>query len=330
MRGLQGAWVGVWAAVLLGCTGAGPQPRPEEQGELPEPAQAELAHAGFVVQPERARVIDPATQPRLELRLREAKGGEGGEAGETGEAGEEELCPFVVEARQFPAISEDGATLVHASIFAGGNAGAVAERMQLSWLERETSRVDEVYDRSADQPWDPQWSGCAGSIAAARERVAALNASLAERSWRPLEALDAYYSEPGFAEAFESMTGNEDEAILGLAGGDRPIEVYYHNGVFIARVRGLKVLQKTPRPGWRGPNDEICSPTPNIAKVEFDRISAAALVRYNYSTGGCLCDDSEQVGRVELGPELRAAIEERSTAAFTAARLELDERSDRG
>lgn len=307
------AAVGVVLAV--GCTEGGPRPAPEQHGDLPEPAQVDQAHAGFVFQPDSARVIDPATQPRLELALRDP----------WPEYHEEptDVCAFVVEPRAFPAISEDGATLVHASIYDGGNAGNLAERMQLIWLDADQTRHDPIYNRNNDQPWDPNWSGCEGSIAAVRERVEAVNMALAERTWRPLERLDAFYSEPGFVVAFGSITGNEDAAIAGLAGGDRPIEVYYRNETFIARVRGIEVLQKTPRPDWRRPADEMCDSEPQIAGLDFDRASAVALVRYNYSTGGCMCDDSEHVGRLELAPALLEAIDQRSMAPFWAARASL-------
>jgi hypothetical protein len=110
--------------------------------------------------------------------------------------------------------------------------------------------------------------------------------------------------------------------LAGLRGADRPVEVYYHAEHFMARVRDLKVLQKTPRPKWRHSqyNNEFCGEQVLVSGIEFDRATGLAVVSYNFdSEGGCLCDDPGSFGRIELSAELLAEVEIRSTEKFMTA-----------
>src|SRR5690606_35193770 len=107
-----------------------------------------------------------------------------------------------------------------------------------------------------------------------------------------------------------------------LPGADRPVEVFYRNGHFIARVRGVRVLQSTPRPEWRQFDDEFCTTSAQIEMVYFDRPTRLALVHYNYSNGGCLCDDRHYPARIELSAELLAEAERRSLTRFVETHRE--------
>jgi hypothetical protein len=254
--------------------------------------------------------FDAAEQPRLELVARYVTPEHDG------------LCPYDVEYVNFPAIAQDGTTIVDVHAFIPGNADEVDATMELSWLDRDRTLVDTVYTRSDDRPTAEDSPGCAVAIEDARAQVDALNAKLAARTWRPLEQLDAFYSSPGFAIAQERFGWAEDEVLASLAGDERPIEVFYHHESFIARVRGVEVLHTMPRPDWRQTEDEFCLAEPQIHAVEFDSVTGAALVHYNYSNGGCLCDDRDYVGRIELNDELIAMTQWRSTARFVAAQRE--------
>lgn len=292
----------VFAWPVLGCTDGGPEP---EHWELVDAEPTFEAHAGFEHQPERPRLVDPASQPRLELVAREFDPEDG-------------LCPYDVEPRGFPAI-DDGGTLVDVSGFSPPNADFADEvELRVLWLDADATHVDPIYQRLDEYPE----GACEQAIQRARERVAAVNAKLVSRIWRPLEQLDAFYSAPGFVFQ-QAQSGYEDEVLASLPGVDRPVEIYYRNGHFIARIRGVRVLQDELRPQWQQHDNEFCLSDAQIQSLEIDPASKLALVRYNYSGGGCLCDDREYVARLELSDELLAAAEQRSTAKFVAAQREL-------
>jgi hypothetical protein len=297
----------VTVMLLAACTDGGPEPK---TWELAEAQPSREAHAGFEHQPERSRSIAPGSQPRLELVARYVTPEQDG------------LCPYEVEYVGFPAIAQDGTTIVDVNAFIPGNADEVDAVMQLSWLDQDRVAVDTIYTRSDDRPTAEDSPGCTVAVGHVREQVDALNAKLARRTWRPLEQLDAFYSSPGFAIAQERFGWAEDEVLASLPGDERPIEVFYHHASFVARVRGIEVLHTIARPDWRQTEDEFCLADPQIHAVEFDRFSGVALVRYNYSNGGCLCDDRDYVGRITLSGELLAMAKWRSTAKFVAAQHE--------
>ena len=236
------------------------------------------------------------------------------------------VCPFDVEARGFPIISDDGSTLVDASAFRGSVQVEGEKAMRLTWFEgADDVRVNQVYPTLVEDPPDhgePLGPYCKPVEARVRERVAQLNAELDARSWRRLEALDALYSNPGIASSMsvnDGLSGEYvDEVITCLAAADRPIEVYYRNGHLIARIRGIRVLQDLERPEWRQRATEFCTSDAQIEALEFDRATKQALVRFNYFDGGCLCENGVQVRRIELSPELFAEIDQRSMAKFMA------------
>lgn len=290
-------------ALCLACTDGGPSPA---SFELVESEPRFEAHAGFEYQPERERLIDPASQPRLELVAREVDP-------------ESEACPYDVVARGFPAVTEDGTTLVDVSSHGAPN-GDFDDglELELTWLDPDATRVDQIYARDDDDR-----DGCEQARQLAGLRVATLNARLARHAWSPLERLDAFYSQPGWLEYHGNLTGEEDEALATLTGEQRPVEVFYRNGHFIARVRAMKVLQDVPRPKWQQHDDEFCLTDAQISSVEFDPRTKVALVRYNYSSGGCLCDDRGYVARIELTDAVVAEAARRSTKRLVEAVGEL-------
>src|SRR5690606_31325701 len=120
--------------LCLACTDGGPDPASFELAEL----ELELeAYAEFGHQPELERLVDPASQPRLELVHLEV-------------GSESDLCPYAVEARGFPAIAEDQPIVVDAYVFVSGNADVDDERMDLRWLKADGSLDDEIYWRGDD------------------------------------------------------------------------------------------------------------------------------------------------------------------------------------
>lgn len=273
--------------------GAGPGCRAVEKQVRERIAAINAELAEHVWQP--IERVDPRTQPRLELKLHAD-------------------CYHEVVGHDFPAVSSDGETLVQAY-------APTDQFLELSWLGANATRVDRLDGGLDSDAWDLDL--CA-ALARVRKQVAALNDELADRSWRPLEHLDAWYSEPGFSILMGNDGELDPEIVASLAGADRPIEVYYGSGSepdsFIARVRQIEVLQSTARPEWRGPDSELCTSRPQISALYFDRRTRLGLVEYNFSSHSCMCDDRSHFARVELSDELLAAAGQRTTAAFTAAK----------
>jgi hypothetical protein len=252
--------------------------------------------------------------PRLEVIVRKVA-----------EADKDELCPYLVESHGFPAISEDGATLLGTYANYDGR-DEFKDNLELTWLDVANTRVEQAYahvspqdDRETELSED-----CEKSEALTRKRVEQLNAELNARKWRGLETLDALYSKPGSAQALEQFSAYDgssyvDEVLEKLVAADRPLEVYYHAGHLIGRVRGMKVLQDTVLPDYRQHENEFCDTSPNIAAIYFDRATKLAVMKYNHHEEGCLCDEHSYFARVELSPELIAEADQRKSTKFRSA-----------
>jgi hypothetical protein len=304
--------------LLLAC-------RPESGTTQPSPAPATVvaapafAPASTIVEvpPEPAQpIVDPSTQPRLEVVSRKLDS----------EQREMGVCPFEVRYLAFPAISADDDTTLVAAQTAELSRVPKEYFVQLTWLGVDETRIVPVYNHGAAEPFpEEETPNCKDTRERLDAQVAALNTELASHTWRPLEALEGLYSKPGWAEAHRLFPdGGElvdrDQVLAGLPRADRPIEILYHGGHFIARVRDFEVLQKTARPEWSQTYNEFCGVKTFISAVDFDRATGHALVRYNFDEdGGCLCDDPNAFGRIELSPELLAAAEQRSMKQFWAA-----------
>jgi hypothetical protein len=310
--------------LLVACTPVGTE---SQTTEPVEPAPAVEAAPAVADQPESVAPVrppvDPSTQPKLEVVARKL------------DADQRELglCRFHVRHHAFPAISDDGTTLVAAQTIQSDRVSGETF-VELTWLAAEATRVEPIYNHDGAKPWREDDVNCDIAVERVREKVAAFNTELAAHTWRPLEPLDALFSKPGIKAVRELLPGGGefadlDEVLGSLAGADRPVEVYYHGGHFLARVRDLKVLQKTSRPEWRHSayNNEFCGEQVLISAIDFDRASRLALVHYNFDAeGGCLCDDPGSFGRIELSPELLAEAELRSTEKFmTAYKLATEE-----
>jgi hypothetical protein len=252
--------------------------------------------------------------PRLEVVVREVAPED-----------KDELCPYLVEARGLPAISEDGTTLLAAYANFDGRS-EFKDNLELTWLDVANSRIEQAYvhERPRDDRETELSEDCKKSEALTRERVEQLNAELHTRKWRGLETLDALYSKPGSAQALEQFAAYDgsmyvDEVLEKLAAADRPLEVYYHVGHLIGRVRGMKVLQDTVLPDYRQHENEFCDTAPNIAAIHFDRATKLAVMKYNHHEEGCLCDEYSYFARIELSPELIAEADQRKSTKFRSA-----------
>jgi hypothetical protein len=339
-------------SLIVACTDGGPAPQPqavEATAVEPQPGQPNSSAQPKEVTPEEVtpdprpqpEEIAPDTQPpkeivpivtppydgppRLEVVAREISDHEL----------EDGLCPYKLETRGFPAVSEDGATFLDAYASYDGR-DEIKDSLELTWLEATSTRVEQAYAPPEPVPEPAEGEefrevepaeACKKSEARTRKRIEQLNAELQARKWRGLETLDALYSKPGLARAMETfgweaaMEGATyvDEVMEKLAAADRPLEVFYRNGHFYGRVRGIRVVQDTQLPEWRQHENEFCTTDPNIAAIEFDRASRIALVHYNHHADGCLCDDRTYVARTELSPELLAEADQRTTTKFRAA-----------
>ena len=313
--------LGLALTVGLACTDGGPEPLELESDVgfdgATEPA---AAHAPFAHQPELdlADDPDPPPTPRLELIVT-ADDPDDFHPTEFG------ACPYEVVAHGLPAVRADGAVIADLWQFGSQETDRDDERLELRWYGTDSVESAGVVDRAVERRPDGTTGDCEAALERVARAVAARNAALAAHRWRPLERLDAFYRDPGFAIAYHEHAGNDDELIASLPGPDRPIEVYYHHQSLVVRVRELAVLLDQPQPGWARPAAEYCSETPKIHAIELDRASRAALARFDYDDGGCFCDGPEQAARIELSPALIDALDQRSTASLATLQREVRE-----
>lgn len=284
-------------APLTACTG----PLDPESFELPE---SEIAQAPVLPswehQPDAAPMpVDPDGQPRLVLRL--------GPVHDDAES----FCPYDVEPVNFPAVDVEGTTLIHVGAHVDGNSDGEDEYMLLSWLAPEQqTRVQTVFDRGDDFDWSRDIDRCDEAIAALQDQVEQINAELAEHTWRPLERLDVVGTDSYF-----DWDSGVSETIDALPLDQRPVEILYRGTQFIARVRQAKVLFRVDRPSWQS-EDEFCSRSPNMNRIEIDRPTGLALVSFDHSSGGCLCDDHEYVDALQLPAELVHEVDRRPSSVL--------------
>jgi hypothetical protein len=298
--------------LLMACAPVGSQSQTPEPTEAAPAVEAASAIAGVEIEEVARPPVDPGPQPKLEVVSHEFNE----------ERSEMGLCPYTIQPHALPAISDDGTTLLAAKTV---DVWPTDVYVELTWLDADGTRVEKIYNKRSDD------ETCDAATESVREEVAALNAKLASQTWRPLEPLDVLYSNPGIHAVRERLPGGGelaglDEVLESLPIADRPIEVFYHGGHFIARVRDQKVLQKTPQPEWpkawytEGFTSESCEQEVLISAVAFDRKTSIAVVDYNFDMeGGCLCSDPGRFVRLELSSELIAEAERRSNEKFMAA-----------
>jgi hypothetical protein len=284
---------------LIGCTA----PVEAESLELVDPpSKHEDALPSWSHVPDAAaQPVDPDSQPRLVLTL--------GPAGS--EDMHESFCPYQVGARNFPAIDVEGTTLVRVDAQVSGASEGEDEALRLTYVTPEQGqRAQTIYDRKDDFDRDGT-AHCDAALAKLREDLDTFNAELAARTWRPLERLDVVPSDSYFR--FVDWR----EPIEALPLDQRPVEVLYRGGYFIARVRQAKVLLELARPHWQR-DDAFCQRNPRVNAVEVDRISQLALVYYDHESGACLCYPDEYVDVVRLPSSLLAEVDRRPTAVLEA------------
>ncbi len=279
---------------LIGCTA----PIEAESLELAEPpSKREDALPSWSHVPDAAaQPVDPDSQPRLVLELDDEP--------------REGFCPYRVEARNFPAIDVEGTMLLRADARQPGASDGEDERMWLTYVvPDQDQRTQSVYDRGDDFDHRDGTSHCDAAIAKLRDDVDAINTDLATRTWRPLERLDVVPSDAYFWD-------DTSAAIEALPLDQRPVEVIYRGGNFVARVRQAKVLLELARPHWQLEDDPFCSSNPKVNDIAVDRLSQLALVSYDHQTGACLCYADEYVDVVRLPSALLDEVDRRPTSVL--------------
>ncbi len=275
-------------ALLFVLTCACTSPPVVETLQLGDPAlpPTRAALPGYTVLAEREAPPVALFGPRLELVERPRSS-----------PSEMVVCPFTVEAYGFPAVSADGSTIVTASAYAPGNADIDAELMELRWLGVD-QRVDSIYDRS-------EHDACERARDQVEARVAELQDVLDRQRWRPLEPLDVYAPDAHWSAEELALD------VKALAPDERPVEVYYSKGWFIARVPGVKLLDKQARLDWQQSDNEFCDKSPHISELWVDRHTRRAMVSYNYANGGCLCDENEHQSAFVISQAVIDEVDER-------------------
>lgn len=297
VRSLAGFTIVLTSLSLIGCT-APIEAESLEQSDPPsQPADAlpSWSHVPDAA----AQPVDPDSQPRLLLKL-DVEPREG-------------FCPYQVEARNFPAIDVESTTLLRVEARQPGASDGEDERMWLTYVvPDQDQRTQGVYDRGDDFDHLYGTSHCDAAIAKLRADLDAINTDLATRTWRPLEQLDVVASDA----YFRDDTSVEIEA---LPLDQRPVEVIYRGGNFVARVRQAKVLLELARPHWQLGDDPFCSSNPRVNDVAVDRLSQLALVSYDHQTGACMCYADEYVDVVRLPSALLDEVDRRPTSVLEPA-----------
>lgn len=289
------------ASLLLACTA----PLEIETIELADPPAPAPALPGWSHQPDAAPPpANPEHQPRLEVKLVALE-----------QDHVDYFCPYVVESRGFPAIDVAGTMLVDVEAHVDSNSDGEDEYMLLSvFVPGQLPREQLVFDRGDDFEFDESTrtsiSHCDAALEQLREEVDIINAELASRTWRALGYLDVVG-----VDAYMAAGQNLDQRIEALPLDQRPVEVLYRGGHFIARVRQAEVLVEIERPRWRGLS-EICSRTPKINYVLADRATGLALVMFDHYNGACTCPMHEYADVVQLPSSLFAEVDRRPSSAL--------------
>ena len=95
-------------------------------------------------------------------------------------------------------------------------------------------------------------------------------------------------------------------------GAERPVELVYKAGELIARVRGMRVLDRDARPSWQGPRDSLDAFEPNILGVLGDRETGVVVVYRSYESASCMSDGQTYAGVARLSEAVFAEAELRA------------------
>jgi hypothetical protein len=222
-------------------------------------------------------------------------------------------CPFVVHSTGLPAIADDGTVVLPPATIAGHGLEKVKPEVRLQWGQ-ESLVVHVLVERSYDVPLEDalDQAPCSTAYAEAGKRVAELDARLGESKWRSLELVDV---------AVPGPPGGMDFGIDDLPLAKRPVELLYHGGRLIARVRDVEVLFSQSRPEMRQTVDEFCSADPIPLELWIDRPTNQAVLAYSHNDYGCLCTDEVHYATFTATDELLAAIDSRPPASVAFAEL---------
>lgn len=219
-------------------------------------------------------------------------------------------CDYAVEARGFPAIRLDGSQF--AFVYAPVSPGADYDDQPLlisthTLTDEAIAHVEVVDGEEVYTASNGRWGkACRAKREEIAARIATLNASFAE-GWRPLVRVPVQW--PWHVNAGAALPE------VPADGHARPVEVLYHAGHFVARVRGMKVLQSTPMP-WRHEEPEWTpdAPDPAILALYHDATTGFAVAELSYESASCISDPTVHTAVIELSPEVVA--EARARAEF--------------
>lgn len=222
-------------------------------------------------------------------------------------------CDHEVVAVGFPAVSDKGDELA----FVQHHDSAGADFSGAMTIE--THRVDDtplvsaivvdgeaVYEATGGE-WN---SECRTARAGIQRRIDEFNATFAS-GWRPMTRVAV---QPPWR-----IEGAPQLAELGDDAHARPVEALYHAGHFVARVRGVKVLQSTPMPGWRGEDPEMTldATEPTVFALYHDATTGRAVAELSYESASCMSDPNIYTRALDLSPAVVDAAKDR--AAFLLA-----------
>lgn len=233
-------------------------------------------------------------------------------------SGDHDWCDDTVIAEGFPAMRDDGQVYVVAidEIDAGSDIGG---RTVVQWRNVADDGVvtaNKVYDGEdtyALTESDPE-HGCTRARARIAKVLRPLNEGLAT-GWRSLIAMPVQLPAP------PSWDGEPPAPARRLA--ERPVDVLYRNGYFIARVQDAKVLQKLVKTEWLGTDPEysLDAYEPTIMGLFRDPATGFAVAMLSYETGSCMSDPTLYPQPIALAPEVVAEAERRAAFVRTWAEL---------
>jgi hypothetical protein len=199
------------------------------------------------------------------------------------------MCPFEVTTRGFPAIRDDGSTIVSALRGVTSASDGEDERMVVRWHDVDRDAITDsivVFDGNDHMhDWDDVAKRCRPMWRRAKERAAEINAKLDTERWRTLVDVGIHARD----EVPEwEMPEEEQEAQPPLPAAERPVELVHVGKQAALRIRGIEVLHRADV-DWLGRENWPCMVEPVVYTVLGDRESGALAVFLDHQTGGCLC-----------------------------------------
>ncbi|MFO0635520.1 MAG: hypothetical protein U0168_21980 [Nannocystaceae bacterium] len=283
MIGVLGLWAGCTAAPVAGdlelAQGEAPQragviaipdaARPAAPIEVdvasPDPTQDDAASAV----PASARGLLPAADPGPPRRVQRRGQGD---------------CGIEVHAIGLPAVATDGDRFVY--LQRRDSAGAdFGGPITVELRDRDEGNPESlaVYDESFDENVEhPPRRSCRVRRAEVTARIAAINERLAT-GFRPLQRVAVQWP--------WRIDGAPELPEPAASGHERPLEALYHGGHFVARVRGVTVVQSSPS-GWRrgDPEQTLDAVEPTVLALYHDAATGLGLAELSYESGSCMSD----------------------------------------